>query len=255
MLWPIVLVFLFWLVLAGLFFAGTLFLQAYIYSEPVEGLLWRAPAAAGAVSVFLLIWVWLDYRAPGKYRALFEFSARQDLEPFRELRITGPEGKQERYLMVKTPEGKVAYRLEGRPTGKTFPSRPDKIVAIEDGKEVVFEPDRDEEGNFQIEKAQSLVYRDSKDRVIVEGAWGQVSIFRTGRFIANLIINFIFFVLWVVALWLLLDFQFWHAFGLAIGMWAVLILFIIPPLLSRTETIAIERGREPAAKLHAPLLA
>src|SRR5207245_4776204 len=45
-----------------LLWVGTLFLQGYVYSEPAPALHWRAPATAGALFLFLLVWCLLDYR-------------------------------------------------------------------------------------------------------------------------------------------------------------------------------------------------
>src|SRR5262245_11856453 len=39
-----------------LLWAGSLFLQSYYYTEPTEQLYWKAPAAAGALFVFWLVW-------------------------------------------------------------------------------------------------------------------------------------------------------------------------------------------------------
>ena len=57
-----------------------------------------------------------------------------------------------------------------------------------------------------------------------------------------------------MCLWLLLHFQFWHAFGQAVVIWLALTLFILPPMFSRVEETAQEecnhnlhekkRGRE-----------
>src|SRR5215469_15735149 len=66
-------------VLSLLLAAWTLFFQGYIYSEPVEAIYWRAPAAGAALTLFLLIWMVLDYRSietpqdEGRYRS-FDFS-------------------------------------------------------------------------------------------------------------------------------------------------------------------------------------
>src|SRR5262249_30731442 len=45
--------------LAALLWAGTAWFQGYIYNEPAEDLYWRAPAAAGAVTLFLAFWGFL----------------------------------------------------------------------------------------------------------------------------------------------------------------------------------------------------
>ena len=54
------------LALAVLLWAGTLWFQGYIYSEPAGHLYWRAPAAGIALTLFLAVWGWVAYRAPGR---------------------------------------------------------------------------------------------------------------------------------------------------------------------------------------------
>src|SRR5438132_1527757 len=60
--------------LAVLLWAGTLWFQGYIYSEPVAQIYWRAPAAALALTLFMAVWCFLDYRSPGDYPGQIQFS-------------------------------------------------------------------------------------------------------------------------------------------------------------------------------------
>src|SRR5262245_20460215 len=42
--------------------AGSLFFQGLIYSQPASDLHWRAPAMAGALTLFVIVWCFLSYR-------------------------------------------------------------------------------------------------------------------------------------------------------------------------------------------------
>ncbi len=223
-----------WFVLIVLLAAWTIWFQAYIYTQPVGAIYWRAPAAGTALAAFIALWVVLDYKAPGSYRTLTEFSPRQDLPWFKELHVVTRDGKEEVYKLYRDAQGHPRYRAGNR----ELPSRPEKIIVTEDDKKSVFEPDRDAKGNFQVEKGQSLYYRDSQGRYMVEGMWGQVSVFRTRLLLANLLLNVVFLAIWFVSLWLLLEFQWSHALGLALAFWAVTALFVLPPVLTYAEKVA-----------------
>src|SRR5262249_10789620 len=86
-----------------------------------------------------------------------------------------------------------------------------------------------------------------------ENNLGQPSIFRSGRLVANLLLNFLHLAVWFLALWLLLRFQWGHALGLAIVIWLIMTLTVLPTLMSHTseiarpETTASSFSREPPA--------
>ena len=59
--------------------------------------------------------------------------------------------------------------------------------------------------------------------------------FRFGRFVINLFLNFVHFVLWFFCLWLLLRFQWSHALLLAAVFWLVFALLVWPVLQDRVR--------------------
>jgi hypothetical protein len=231
-----------WLLLGLLLAAWTLFFQGYIYSEPVSALYWRAPAAAAALTLFLCIWVALDYRSvtdrddEGRYQPLHNFSYNEtitydDIWIFRD-------GKKEHY------ERKGVRQYQDK-KGKALPTRPGRIIASrksEGGKEHVFEPNLDDKKNFKVEKDQTLRYydKDDKSRYMVDSSLGQVTIFHFGWLVMNLLLNFGFLIVWFLSLWLLLRFQWAHALGLAFVFWLVT-LFILPMILTYAESVRKER--------------
>ena len=50
----------------------------------------------------------------------------------------------------------------------------------------------------------------------------------------NLLLNAVFFGVWFACLWLLLRFQWPHALGLAVPLWATFVLIIVPMLITRS---------------------
>jgi hypothetical protein len=235
-----------WFVLAVLLAAGTLWFQGYIYSEPATGVLWRAPAAAAALAVVVCLWVFIDYRAPGRYRTLFEFSGQEEQKPYSEFRVRR-DGREEVYLLRKDERGRPVYRRDK--DNQRLPSRPDKIIAVEGGQQHVYLPERDAKGNFKVETGQSLRYYEEGNtgRYMVEEQWGRVSNYHFGWLVLDLFLNALHFAAWWAVLWLLLRFQWSHALGLAVAFWAAMTLFVLPPLLTRAEEVARQRAETKAA--------
>jgi hypothetical protein len=223
-------------VLSLLLAAWTLFFQGYIYSEPAEGIYWRGPAAGAALTLFLLIWIVLDYRSvekptdEGRYRPLHEFSPRE-IQTYNQLTILN----QDRQKVLFTKQGNE-YVSKG---GRRLPERPLEIFAADkDGQEHDFKPQTDEKGNFKVEKGQRLRYYEVgyPERYMEEGSLGQITIYHGGWMVMGLLLNFGFLIVWFVSLWLLLRFQWSHALGLAFVAWLIS-LFVLPMLLTQVENV------------------
>jgi hypothetical protein len=212
--------------------AWSLFFQAYIYEQPAQGLLtWRAPAAGAAVTAFVAAWALLAQKADHKLGLLFDFSASEGKE-FKELWTTDKEGHKLGHYKLVGGE-KPRFLLNGNTAAKKeLPTRPDGILVVEDGAEVLFKPDRDAEGHFKSREGEWLEYRDARGRVMIENQWGKVGRFRFGWFLANVGLNLLFLAAWVAVLWLLLEFQFWHALGQAVVVWLALELFVLGHVIS-----------------------
>jgi hypothetical protein len=228
-----------WFVLTVLLAAWTLWFQGYIYSQPVGEMYWRAPAAGTALFLFLCLWAALDYRAPGRYRTLFEFSGREDRKPYEELRIPGQGGSEDLYKLKPSARGHAYHKDK---SDKPLPSRPDKIIVVEGDRHYVFEPERDADGHFKEERGQ-LHYRDKQSGLeMVEGQLGQVSLYHTGWLVVDLLLNLVHLALWWVCLWLLLRFQWSHALGMAVVFWAVMTLCVVPMVLHCADEAAEPRA-------------
>jgi hypothetical protein len=246
----LLLILLLWAVLAVLVTAWSVWFQGYLYTEAAAGIMWRGPAAGSAVLLVLLVWVLLDYRNPGNFRPLFEGSSTETSKPFAELRVPKTPGPGED--VYKLMRGTHEYRLNGQPSGKPLPSRPSRIIVVEGGEKFTFEPERDSKGNFKTRQRASswfgssqsdpLRYIDGTGRVMEETTLGQIVTFRSGRFFVNVVLNIVFFAVWFVALWVVVRFQWSHALLQAAVFWIVMMLFVLPPLLTRVEAVAKERA-------------
>jgi hypothetical protein len=223
--------------LAVLLWAGTLWFQGYIYSEPVAQVWWRAPAAALALTLFLALWCFLDYRNPGDYPGQFQFRTGDDkqLPELWALR----EGRETQYKMRKSDRGLPEY--VDRATGRPWQSHPDAIIIEETpGEKVEFKAERDKNGNFKIERGK-LRYLDPKGRVMTEEQLGRLDISRRGLVFGNILLNLGHLLVWFAVLWLLLRFQWSHALGLAVVFWLIMTFTILHIILLRTEEAG--RGR------------
>ncbi len=74
-----------------------------------------------------------------------------------------------------------------------------------------------------------------------DGPDGTPSAFRWGRFLMNLFLNFGFFLAWWLCLWLLMRFQWSHAFGLAFVLWIFFLFSVMPMLLGYAAGVAEAR--------------
>jgi hypothetical protein len=241
---------LLWFVLGGLLAAWTLWFQGYIYSEPATGVWWRAAAAGTALTAVVCLWVLIDYRAPGRYRTLFEFSGREEQKLPEELRIRTHEGREEVYTLRKDQRGRPEYRSKTDPN-RPLRGTPDKIIVLEGGQPHTYLPERDAKGNFKRNTGEPLRYYEEGNtgRYMVEEQWGRVTSYHFGWLVLDVFLNGLFFVVWWLVLWLLLRFQWSHALGLAVVFWAAMTLFALPPLLTRAEEVARQRAETKAAAL------
>jgi hypothetical protein len=237
-----------WAGLVMLLWAGSVWLQGYIYSEPAAQLTWSAPLAGTILAAFLAIWCMIDFNSPGEYVSLFDFSPRDPHPPFTELWAVKGNSKIH-YTQRKDAQGRSDYVDQN---GRPIPTHPDQIIAKENGEEAIFEPERDENNNYKIRRGKSLLYHDARGREMDEGNLGQLSTFRWGVFLACWLLNLFHLALWFVCLWLLVRFQWSHALGLAFVFWLVMTILIVPTLLSRVEALATRPSAN--ATLTFPLL-
>jgi hypothetical protein len=235
----------FFLGLAGLFWAGSIFVQGYIYESPsFSSLAWRSPAAAGAVTLVLFFWCWLDYkdaspeRAELPYDTLFRFSARENEPPKPFPKFTSIKNKKETvYERKATGKGTTADYVNPQNNQRWSRSDAegivDKIIIGEGDQKTTYKVDLPPGGKFKQGEPARYVEEGGRGRVLTEEdlRLGQVSVFRMGRFIANLFLNFFLGAVLFAGIWLLLRYQWKHALGLAVVLWIAMLFLIVPMVL------------------------
>ncbi len=243
----VILVILICLVLAVVFYSGTLWLQSTIYSEATSGLTWRAPTAALVLTCFFVLFHFIA-RDSTHLDTLFSFSPVKD-EQFNEFRSVreGEKPKLYRYdsvsknykLFIADPREEGKYIKATNPEVPWAPSKDgivkEIIVEEDDGgtkKEARFKADLTDSGKFKKDtntgQSDARFVEEGGGRVMTASSIGWLRTFRWGSFLANLLLNFFHLGLWFVCLWLLLRFQWFHALFLAIAFWIPTMLFLLP---------------------------
>jgi hypothetical protein len=230
-----------WLVLVIALAAWTIWFSGYLYSEPTGEIYWRAPAAGAAVLFALVVWVWTDYRSQGRHPVFWSATESADKpDPYKEIRTLNADGVEEVYYFHKQADGKGQYRTQAN---KPLTARPQQILVYEGDEKITYEPDRDAKGNFKPASDGLVHYRDQRGRELVEGAFYARTLPGGGsRTLSVLVLHVLLLIAWFLAFWLLLRFQWAHALGQALVLWAVMLMFVMPPVLSRAEEVAKERA-------------
>ena len=226
----------------------TVFLQGYYYTEPTENIQWQAPAAGTLLAAFFTVWCLLllnSAPAVGEvpYDTLFRFSPHIDMqkEPFREIWVVRKGEKEpvlyKRHGTVTAGQAQYEYR------DTTIAARPytwsnvEAVLVEVDGQKMRFNVTPAPEGSTYRE-----LVADSGGWTMTEyerGPDGQPRAFRWSRFSATMMLNASHFLLWFLALWLLLRFNWPHALGLAVIFWLVMSLAILPMILTEAAGRAV----------------
>lgn len=254
------------LVFAGILLGGGLFLQGYMYSEPAEGIFWRAPAAALALALYVVGWCFLNYRAIDArhtdipFHTLFLFSAQKRFpeKPCPWLQSRRSDDRTSLYERVRNEKGQSDYVLKGDSSRPWNPEAEgsrimEELVFLNEEMQPVLTLKIDpqllstggEKGKrINMPMTKEIRYIDVQSgRAMTEAEIrrGQMSYTSWSLAFANLLLNFGFLALWLVCLWLLLDFQCLHALGLAMVMWLIMLLAVLPPLFEQTRQSAKTR--------------
>jgi hypothetical protein len=237
---------------AVVLWGGTYVLQAYIYSDPTPDLYWRAPLASALVTLFLAFWIMLDYRRPGAFNTLFDFSAAEEQSFDKFLSVKNK--KETLFTSHKTGPARVEYRdAQGKAWVRSDTEGPVDAIVVEeaDGRKTRFVTELTKDGKFTAKQGEPVRYKEEGGKRIMTDAYiGRVTVTRWGLVFGNIALNFGLLIAWFVVLWPLLRFQWPHAFGLALVLWAAFI-FVLPGLFRKAEDVAKARA-SPASALHAP---
>jgi hypothetical protein len=222
--------------------AGTLVIQGYLYSEPVGGMAWRAPAVGAAVGLFYGLWCYIEAKYPGRYDTLWNFSTRETtpFDQFWSERTVGKTRTEVLYRRSRGDRGRVVYRDEDGQVWRRSAGGPMTAIIVEEGgQKVRFEAPLKPDGTFDVGPDGTVEYREvGGDRVMTEGMPGEVTRSRTGLLVGNLLWNLAHLAVWFLCFWLLLQFQWPHALGLAAIFWLVFALVVWPVLQGHVRAAA-----------------
>ncbi|OAI45406.1 hypothetical protein AYO44_12945 [Planctomycetaceae bacterium SCGC AG-212-F19] len=237
--------------LAVILWAGTLGLQGLIYSEPAEALFWRGPAAGVALGALVGVWCLLTYRMyaddlqanPTQIQlpldTVFRFQPTQTTVVDQLWSVKGE--KETLFRKFEVGEHAIEYRdAQGNKWSKADTDAIVNAIIIEEGTQKIrLEPRLSRDGKFTTTESFPA-YRAVNGRQYMD-TLGRVSLFHRGRWMLNILFNALHFGVWFVVLWLLLRFQWPHALGLAVVLWAVMTLAVLPMLFDRTRDVVRQR--------------
>jgi hypothetical protein len=252
---------LFGAALTVILWVATLFFQGYYYTQPTQGIVWQAPAAGFALALFITFWCLLLVSSTVTniqdlpYDTIFSFKPRVDKfkEPVKELWVVKKSVKEPIHYKVKKSYrgGIVTSEYVEAQSGRAYsPSGVEEIIIKEDGQNVRYLP---------APAVQGGAYREFVDEngwTIREypqsGPTGMPEAFRWSRFLMNIILNLLHLVMWFACLWVVLRFHWSHALGLALVMWLIMTLAVLPMIFERAGLEARDRtaaasSREKAA--------
>jgi hypothetical protein len=218
----------------------TLFLQGYYYTQPTPGIAWQAPAAGFVLGLFFTFWCMLILNSTVTsvqdlpYDTIFRFSPQVNKyqKPVRDLWVVKKGVKEPIHYKLKLQPTKTSVFVEAQSGRSYSPSAVEEIILKEDGKEIHFLPlPRTEGGGYRI-------FADENGWTIREypqsGPTDNPEAFRWSRFLMNILLNFLHFVLWFVCLWVLVRFQWSHALGLAVVMWLIMTVAVLPMIFEES---------------------
>jgi hypothetical protein len=219
------------LAVAALFLVGTSIIQGYLYNEPVEGIPWRSAASGVAVGLFFGLWCLIESRAPGQYETLLDFTPRETVRlPGFVSERTGDRGKQEiTFTRGRDNRGRVVYT---DPNGNVWQRSSANgmmtaIIVDEDGEKRRFEAEL-VNGGFKADRPARYVEQGGRGRVMTDDAIGEMTTTNYGLLVGNFLLNLGHLLVWFLCLWLLMQFHWPHALGLAVALWLAFGLAVWP---------------------------
>ncbi len=256
--------------LIAVLWGGTVFFQGYIYTEPSPGVFWQAPAVAALLTFGYSIWCLSIALSSGAsasnipINTIFRFTPKEDMlvQPAPLLwaikadpKKTGPDkdGEVVPYVSERVPDKLNSQKFRYFDIVDQHPWHGQGVIAIEiqpktdDAAKIRFNVVVTEAGRFELVDSRRAQYRhfasdDGWDITeFEEGPTGLPVRFRWSRFLLNIFFNGAHLVAWFVGMWLLLRFQWGHALGLAVVMWLVMTLLMLPMMLGYAGEVSEAR--------------
>jgi hypothetical protein len=235
---------------------GTYYFQGYIYLEPSPNIYWQAPVAAAVLTSGYMVWCVTLATTPGAspqslpYDTIIRFNPTEDMLSRPAPRIwavkssskKGQERKDgEKIRYVSKRDGPTRYHYQDTSI-KPRLWQGQNVIAIEiekdDGTTIRFDyEETDDGGHRRFRSKDGWEMLESPQ----DGPTGLPTRFRSSRLFWNLFFNLGHFSVWFVTLWLILRYQWIHAFGLAIVLWVVFTLTMLPMLLGYAGHAAASR--------------
>lgn len=230
----------------ALFWALGVIVQGYLYSQPADKLPIRAVVAGVLVAAFITGWTYVNTRAShkDKYGTVFEFNPTdtkdvREFEAVRQLRIKDEKGqlKEVNVAFKWIPEGKLGKFVETG-SGKDFRMNTADYMTIaidlpEDGKKTRFDASIDSKGTYVRDGDNVQFSEKGGSRYLESERLHRVYIPSSGAYLAAIALNVVVFVVWFVAFWPILRFNFGHALILAVIFGTVSVLMLMPLLFEK----------------------
>jgi hypothetical protein len=228
-LWLILTLALILLSLIVFFWVGSLFIQGYFYEGPTPDLYWRAPAAAAAVTLFLAFFCLLAKKYDVNTLFSFTSGSEQPFDSFYSIR----NGKETHY--VKDKRKGMFVDDQGKPwRWNDSEGVVDTIVVVEGDQRLIFKADLASGGKPKdAGKPVQFLEESGTGRYIASDELGIIAKTQGGRTFMMVFINLVHFVVWFLAIWLLLEYQWPHAFLLALPFWAATTLLVLPGMIDK----------------------
>ena len=139
--------------------------------------------------------------------------------------------------------GLVEYRdANGRPWSRSDAEGLVEAIIVEDkdGRRLRFDVELTEDKKFKAAPGEPIRYVEAESpyRVMTETAIGRLPVSHMSEALAKIVLSLFHLGLWFACLWVLLQFQWSHALGLAVVAWLVLTLTLLPIIFAKTETAA-----------------
>jgi|SRR5579883_769182 len=238
--------------LFALFLGGGLVAQGYLYQNPAERMPLRALIAAIVVAGFITLWVRIDRSAPGRYDTFFNFApySTAEFDEFEAVRWTGAGGKlkldasgnpaESIAKFKRTAVGKFVEENTGKPfelhgttsSGAQYMVGAIRVKGPNDHDWVRYNANlKDGKPKTNPEYVEPRRFVEEKGSRYVEAyQLGTLFIPSTGTIVLALFLNFMLFVVWLVAFWPILRFSLSHAL-IFTGAFALLTMLAVMPIL------------------------
>ncbi len=242
----------------------TFFFQGYVYTEPTPGLYWQAPTTAAILWFGYVIWILLIAFWPGASSTNIPINTIQRFTPHEDMldrpakkiwaihgdRKKGDDNAGESVPFVNKRDDRTHFHYKDAKTGARWRGQDVNVIAIEIETEDATKPGEQGKLRFDLTPTDVEEYRMfvSPDGWTIreyrnEGPTGLPVRFRFTRLLWNVVFNVVHFVVWFVALWLIVRFQWPHALLLALVMWVVVTLIFLPMMLGFAGEVAEARQK------------